>query len=113
MFAYNRQFLTIAPGEAPHNVTGSPLSPTSISLSWDPPPAELHHGVITQYIINITELETGYNFTLASNTTEIRVDHLHPFYTYLCTVSAFTVEEGPPSSVFYVITEEDGLLLYP
>ena len=36
------------------------------------------------------------------------VSSLHPFYTYHCRVSAFTVEYGPYSESLQIATPEDG-----
>ena len=47
--------------------------------------------------------------TVLSSTTEsVLVHHLHPYYTYECVVSAFTVDSGPYSEVLTVTTSEDG-----
>ena len=86
----------------------APVSSTSISLSWAPPPAADINGVIVEYRINITEVATGRVFTLTSSTTSLTAQGLHPFYVYECVVSAFTVAIGPYSQVFHITTPEDG-----
>ena len=47
-------------------------------------------------------------FQRVSTTTSIEITSLHPFYVYEWTVSAFTVGEGPYSSISTVTTPEDG-----
>ena len=69
----------------------------TLTLTWNPPPTEDHNGIIREYHIDITETETGEMFRLTSTVTFLAVQSLHPYYTYLCAVSAYTVLEGPYS----------------
>lgn len=104
------KYLT-APSSPPINieVSDEELTSTSFVLYWSAPPPEDHNGLIRHYIIRCTELETGVMFQwLAVNATERRVDSLHPFYSYTCTIAAVTVAEGPYSSSVTVATEQDG-----
>ena len=98
----------LAPSHHPLNVTKQVLGPTSFNLSWSPPPVEHHHGEIQRYNVNVTEVETGRKLRYSTQSTEIVIQNLHPFYLYNCTVSAFTVAEGPYSTVIGVRTEEAG-----
>ena len=84
------------------------LSSTSLSISWDPPALDSQNGIITEYRINITELETGNVISLISFNTFITVQFLHPYYTYASVVSAVTNAEGPPSGVLVITTPQDG-----
>ena len=86
----------------------SPLSSTSISLSWSPPPLDDQNGIIREYRISITEDETGDVMSLTSSSTSVTVTSLHPYYTYRCSVSAYTVDIGPATSESTVRTLEDG-----
>ena len=45
---------------------------------------------------------------LYSTTSPLTVTSLHPFYTYICHVSASTVEYGPYSESLLIVTPEDG-----
>ena len=74
------------------------ISPTSFTLTWDPPSQEVRNGIIQQYTIWITELETGRSITLTSASTTVNVTSLHPYYTYNCSVAAETSAIGPFSS---------------
>ena len=88
------------------------MSSTIITLFWDPPPADAQNGIITQYRINITEVETGRFFTLFSTTTSVNVTTLHPYYTYNCVIAAATmIGVGPYTSVITVVTLQDGTFL--
>ena len=77
-------------------------------LSWVPPTVDERNGIIIVYRINITEVDTGSVRSLVSHNTQIGIHFLHPYYTYICTVSAVTVGEGPFSENFSVRTLEDG-----
>ena len=84
------------------------LTSTSIFISWDPPDLDSQNGIITEYRINITELETGNLISLISFNTLITVQFLHPYYTYVCVVSAVTNAEGPSSEELVITTPQDG-----
>ena len=98
----------VAPTAEPLGISGSSLTSESISLSWDPPPFDQQNGRIRQYLINITELDTGSSFLQTSSGTEFTVYSLHPNYYYEFTVAAVTVGVGPPSPPIVVQTNEDG-----
>ena len=101
----------IAPTTEPLGVSGSSLTSESISLSWDPPPFGEQNGRIRQYLINVTELDTGASFLQTSSGTEFTVFSLHPNYYYAFTVAAVTVGAGPPSPPIVVQTNEDGNII--
>ena len=92
---------------APQNLTGTSMTSQSISLSWSPP--LLSNGVIQEYRVNVTEVETGRVFieVVMHTTTSVTVQPLHPYYIYRCHVSAYTVEVGP-YAVVIIRTREDG-----
>ena len=84
-------------------------SSRSAVLTWDPPNDEDQNGVIVEYTINVTAVETGEEFQFTSNITMLTVTTLRPFTTYLCTIAASTsVGLGPFSTVFTLRTPEDG-----
>ena len=97
-----------APSSSPQNVSVVALSSTSLSVFWDPPALDSQNGIITEYRINITELETGNVISLISFNTFITVQFLHPYYTYASVISAVTNAEGPPSGVSVITTPQDG-----
>ncbi|KAI4499442.1 hypothetical protein M0802_005338 [Mischocyttarus mexicanus] len=45
----------IVPGAPPRNVTGQAISPTSILVTWEPPPAERSNGRIAYYKLQVVE----------------------------------------------------------
>lgn len=98
----------LGPDFPPTNLTGSALDSTTIILNWHQPNSP-HNGIIREYRVNITEDETGNVLQhLVTTTTDLVVRNLHPDYTYTWTVTAFTVAEGPYSSIARVKMPEDG-----
>lgn len=59
--------------------------------------------------MNITEVETVRFLTYSTTNLFITVQSLHPFHTYWCAVSAYTVAAGPFSNVSEVTLPEDGM----
>ena len=69
------------------------------------------NGIIRKYIINITEQSTGEQLVVIETlNTTIRVHSLHPYTTYLVSVAAYTVGEGPYTPLLEVVTLEEGTL---
>ena len=99
----------IAPSSAPQNLTVTALSPNSISLDWSPPPPHSQNGVIQEYRVNVTEMETGTEFNFTTTATSLTVPFLHPYYTYKCVICTYTIATGPYTEVT-VMTPEDGTL---
>ena len=91
----------------PTNLTGFAQDSSTIVLSWDQPETG-HNGIIREYRVNITEVETGRVFQETSPSTSLVVSGLHPDYSYEWIVTAFTVGEGPFSISSSVTTLEDG-----
>ena len=87
------------PTAAPQEFEVVAVSSNSIRLTWFPPPEEDQNGVIRSYHINVMELPTGNIWEVidADNDLIEIVNSLHPFYTYNCTVAAFTIGLGPVS----------------
>ena len=103
-------FTLSVPSSAPQNITVTAFSPHSITLHWSPPPPHSQNGVIREYRVNVTEVETGMEFHFTTAATSITVPFLHPYYTYECVISAYTVATGPYAEVT-VMTPEDGMLM--
>ena len=99
-----------APSAPPEGLVAASVSSTSFVISWSPPPISQQNGIIREYTVNITELQTGTSIILNSTSTSVSVLSLHPYYTYECAVSAYTVGSGPYSEVFTITTSENGTL---
>ena len=97
-----------APASAPVSVAAASVTSTGFLLSWSSPPLEDHNGVIRNYSIAITELNTGNVVNLVSQTTSQLFDSLQPYYNYSVQVAAVTVAPGPLSTASIITTLEDG-----
>ncbi len=100
-------FENLVPDMSPANLTGMAQDSATILLGWGDP-AGSHNGIIREYRVDITEVETGRVFRNVSAITSLVISNLHPDYTYEWTVAAFTVREGPYSYSHGVTTLEDG-----
>lgn len=96
-----------APSSPPVNLSFSELKSRSFHLSWEPPLVENINGIIRKYIVNITEQLTGSQEILETLSTNLNIHSLHPYTTYLASVSAFTVDRGPFTQL-EILTLEDG-----
>lgn len=97
-----------APSSSPRNVQISAVSSSGFLISWSAPLAVDHNGNIRSYTMDIMEENTGNQQQFSTSTNSFRVESLHPYYNYTCTVSAVTVAGGPYSAPITVITLEDG-----
>ena len=108
--------LSIVPSGVPRDLVAVVISSSAVNLSWQPVLPEKQNGIIIQYVVNVTTVETGEGFELVSALDKLTVDSLHPHWTYIFTVSAETsVGVGRPSLAVTASTLEDGktvLLIY-
>ncbi|XP_051170943.1 tyrosine-protein phosphatase Lar isoform X3 [Leptopilina boulardi] len=98
------------PGAPPQNVSGRAVSPTSILVTWNPPPAEHSHGRIAYY--KLQAVESGRSDSEARlvtlNNTQFLLDELKKWTEYRIWVAAGTsVGDGPSSRPLTVKTHED------
>ena len=101
----------VAPSRPPQDLTSNAPSPTTIHLSWRPPPLEYQNGVIRGYNITITNADIASDSVrvISTDQTSINVFSLHPHYNYTCSVAAYTVGIGPDTN-HLVMMPEDGKL---
>ena len=97
-----------APASPPQNLTATPIDSMSVRLSWSPPPREHYNGIIRQFWINITEVDTGMKTQMTSLGTSLPVPSLHPFYIYWFSVAAYTVDLGPFTEPAVLQMPQDG-----
>ena len=99
-----------APSGSPVSIAALLLTSTSVQLSWSAPPADQQNGIITDYYINMTEVETGVTVQLmVTGATTLLINTLHPYYVYSFFISAATViGQGPYSTQFSIRALEDG-----
>ena len=66
---------------------------------------------MTGYIVRVTGQDTNEFIELQTNMTSIRVENLHPFYSYVFTVAAHTeAGVGPFSPVIHLQMPSAGML---
>ena len=78
------------PSLAPSSLTCSSPSPTSLALSWQPPPPEAMHGLLkgfTVYYRAMKEWEVGVVKTEATMSKGITLTGLQPYQNYTLQVS--------------------------
>jgi len=104
------QFISLhsVPTSAPQSVEVTAIDSRTVFISWAPPPLEQRNGNIRKYWVNISEREMGKALYLVCAAVFVTAPSLHQFYTYNCTVAAFTVGEGPHSVEVTVRMPEDG-----
>ncbi|XP_037047701.1 tyrosine-protein phosphatase Lar isoform X5 [Bradysia coprophila] len=98
------------PGAPPRNITAEATSPTTIAMSWQPPPIDRSNGRIVYYKVFL--VENGRSDSEASvttlNATSIVLDELKRWTEYKIWVLAGTsVGDGPRSYPMTVRTHED------
>ena len=100
-----------APTLPPRRISIEILSPTVIFISWLPPPAEGHNGIITSYVLHIMEIGTSQLDVYERNSShsEILIEELQPSTEYECLLAAENeVGLGPFSEPLKVMTPSDG-----
>ena len=101
------------PSSPPLGVCARSSSSSSIYILWYPPPAEHKNGEIVSYSVLCIEVNTGgLPSRYTTNTTDLNITGLHPYYIYRCNVAAVTVEEGPFSSSVEATTLEDSNAIF-
>ena len=102
-------FCYTVPSGYPQNIETRAVSSRMSTLSWDPPNYEDRNGVITGYVINVTNTRRNETLQYMSNTTTLTLSTLSPYTTYYCVVAARTsVGTGPFSAVITLQTLQDG-----
>ena len=94
------------PDAAPVITEAFSASSTTLYLSWDPPPPELHRGILTGYRITyyIENTEPAVQTTLD---TSITLENLNAFTSYKVNISAETVVGYGPEGTINVMTLDD------
>ena len=93
----------------PINVTAISINSTSILIMWEQP--DPPNGIIHYYRVTYTSAEPGAmsNTTnTTDNSTSVIINNLEPFTVYTVSVVGVTVDEGPPSNVVMIMTNESG-----
>lgn len=83
-------------------------SPTLITLQWSPPPPIDVNGVLRHYVVEVTETDTGRDWSFVALGPSLILGSLHPYYNYSARVAAYTIELGPFTELFFVQTNQSG-----
>ena len=98
-----------APTAAPEQLTSISFTSRSLTITWNPPPFEDTNGAIQYYTVRVREVETNTSFPLRNTfTRQITYTQLHPYYTYQCSVAAYTVGYGPYTRPITVQLAQEG-----
>ena len=101
-----------APTGSPRNVTVTLLDSSRVECRWLPPSTEDVNGVVTGFVSRVTGQDSNELIEQQTNATNILVNNLHPFYSYVFTVAALTEAGlGPFSPVvdFQMLTAGEKL----
>ena len=85
------------PSSPPQSVMVTSVNPSSLRVSWQPPPEIDRNGVITGYVIEYTRSGINNTVTATSGTTDT-ISALIPFVEYSVTVAAMTINGTGPYS---------------
>lgn len=109
---FRSDFLHLVPGAPPRNITAMATSPTTISVSWLPPPVERANGRIIYYKVFFVEVGRADSEAtiMTLNKTHIVLDELKRWTEYkIWTLAGTSVGDGPRSHPIIVRTHEDGM----
>ena len=67
------------------------------------------NGIIRNFAVNLTDENTGQQQILTTTANTLQIANVHPFYIYLCSVSAVTISAGPYSPPISVTTLSSGV----
>ena len=102
-------FLThTVPSGPPQSVSVVPNS-TTINLNIEEPLPEHQNGIITGYLVSLTQASSGRRQEFSPSRSTITIPSLTPYTRYFITVAAKTINgTGPPSESYEVSTLEAG-----
>ena len=102
-------FSPSVPSASPREIGGEALSSSSLLLTWQPPLDNQLNGILTGYVVNVTETETGDQYQISTDAAQYTFEGLHPFYRYTFIVAALTIGPGPFSGIFHLQMPQDGM----
>ena len=104
-------YYSTGPSRPPQNVMVMETHPSSLRISWQPPPAIDRNGPITGYCIQyiMVSSNTSMNENITNRTT-FTISNLFPFTNYSIRVAAMTVNgTGPFSSPVIGTSGHEGM----
>lgn len=86
------------------------MTSSGVELLWNQPILEERNGIITGYLLLLTNQRMGSELNLNSTTNFISISMLSPFTAYTVIIAAATeVGAGPYSPQLGFSTDEDGI----
>ena len=102
----------LAPSLPPDSLEIVVTSSRSAAISWEPPPAESHNGIIRDYLVVVHHVLKGTDDSFTAFSNVLNVSSLIPFTQYKIKVAAVTVEAGPFTIEQSITTFEDGIYIF-
>ena len=97
-----------APSSPPLAINILILSTRSVNISWTPPPSTEQNGIIQYYLLKQLNVNSGeMQINSIYDTLAIIVNDLHPYYSYIFSLAAVTVEIGPYSMEAAITMPQD------
>ena len=86
------------------------LNSTAINASWNPPAVAQQNGLITNYVVHFSSLQSGLNYTYDVHSQQLVIGSLRPYSVYSVAVaSENSIGVGPYTEIAVVQTLEDGI----
>ena len=105
------QYFNEAPSGFPQNLSLSHLTSSGVDISWNQLILEERNGIITGYVLLLTNQKIGSEVYLNSTTNFISISMLSPFTAYTVIIAAATeIGAGSYSSQLDFSTDEDGMV---
>lgn len=82
------------------------MNATSTLVTWRPPLAKHQNGVIKEYHVELTQVNSTTLFQYTTQEPYLLIDSLEPGIIYICTVAAFTVGRGPSSEAITIASAD-------
>ena len=101
-------FFSLEPSLPPRNIVTDVLNATTVVMSWMPPLQEGQNGFIQSYNVRVIGVHSRENYSIAISSTEIFINNLHPFYSYMFSVAAETISQGPFSEAVTIAMPTSG-----
>lgn len=105
--------ITLAPSIAPTMLRPVVVSPTIISVTWDPPPYKDQNGIITKYTMRYSGIERDTNILqLTFNTSvmyfsrSVVLSDLEEHTTYMISLKSHTVIGPGPETTETILTAQ-------
>ena len=101
------------PHAPPQNIQSRVTGSKTAVISWNPPPFDDHNGIITYYLLLITQEQFNISDMVINTTSDVTnytVTGLEENNNYTCRVAAATrIGPGPYSAPIRFSTPQDGM----